>query len=92
MRLPEPMTPDELAAELVALAERIRSGDSLEGSLEYLLPDLGDVEQHEGDESIDPAGVRCPHLMVRAAWRVGNRTGGQGGMQMIGRWSQEEST
>lgn len=60
------------AALLSALDDiryRVALGDSLEGSIEWLMP--------EGPE----AGPR--DFAVRAAWRVGNLQG-QGGMRMIG--------
>lgn len=76
-RTPAPMTTHELADTLVALAEAIRTGDSLEGSFEYLLPEHDD--KHDGDTMHGG----CPHVMVTAGWRVGNRNG-QGGMRFIG--------
>ncbi|MEU8334708.1 hypothetical protein [Micromonospora tulbaghiae] len=78
-RTPEPMTTDELADTLIRLAEVIRKGDRLEGSFEYLLP--GHDDKHDGDAMYGG----CPHVMVTAAFRVGNQQG-QGGMQFIGGW------
>ena len=72
---PVPMTASELADLLRDLAEAVRTGDSLEGSLEYLLPDDDDANaRHE--------------LMVQAALRTGNRNG-QGGMITIGRYVED---
>ncbi|WP_371409757.1 hypothetical protein OG423_14220 [Micromonospora zamorensis] len=80
-RTPEFMTTDELADTLTRLAEAIRTGDSLEGSFEYLLPD----EEHP----CDGYDGGCPHVMVTAGFRVGNQQG-QGGMQFIGGWKPAE--
>jgi hypothetical protein len=56
-------------AELADMLDRVRSGDSLEGSIEYLVPDMH-----------DPAGAE---VMVRTTYRVGNLQG-QGGMRIVG--------
>jgi hypothetical protein len=53
------MPREELADILGDMADRVRAGDSLEGSIEYLLADP------EADH---------PH-QVRAAYRTGNRMG-----------------
>lgn len=82
IRKPVPMTTDEIAETLHRLAEAIRAGDSFEGSFEYLLPG---EESHEGDD-----GRHCPHLMVQAAFRVGNRDFGQGFMEHIGEYVEVE--
>jgi hypothetical protein len=60
---------DELAGVLREMTRRVEAGDSMEGFIEYLLPD-------EGDE---PDGFR-----VRARFRIGNLQG-QGGMRIVGR-------
>lgn len=84
-RIAEPMTTEELADTLNRLAAAIREGDSLEGSFEYLLP--GPDDKHHGDGMYGG----CPHVMVTAAFRVGNRQG-QGSMQFIGEWTTETTT
>lgn len=65
----EYLTSGELTVLLRQIAEKVEAGDSLEGFIEYLLPDEGDP----------PDGFR-----VRARFRVGNLQG-QGGMRIIGR-------
>ena len=67
---PEPMSLEALADLLVDLAERVRTGDSLEGHLEWLLP--GPDDPGAPDD-----------VLVRAGFRVGNRMG-QGSFRMIG--------
>jgi hypothetical protein len=69
--LPVYVTRDQLLDVIDDMRKRVAAGDSYEGSLEYLLPDVDD-----GDS---PDGFR-----LRAAYRVGNLQG-QGGMRMIGR-------
>lgn len=69
MNRPVPMSQQDLAATLQDMLDRVRAGDSLEGSIEYALPYIGDPED--------------AYAMVRAAYRVGNLDG-QGGMQIIG--------
>lgn len=75
--LPVPMTTEGLADFLSQLAEEVRRGNSLEGSVEYLLPGHVHLRGHLGASA---PGV----VMVRAAVRTGN-LGGQGGMTLIGR-------
>lgn len=78
-----PMSRDGLAALLVQLAERVRSGDSAEGHLEYLLPTPEDDERS--------GGLPAPDMvMVQAGYRTGNRNG-QGGFMMIGQLVETES-
>lgn len=69
---PVPMTKEELASTLENMARLVRGGDSLEGSLEYLLPGPEDGEQEDWA------------VMVRAGYRIGNLHG-QGSFRMIGR-------
>lgn len=73
-QVPEAMRRVDFAAWLHRVADAVASGDSMEGSLEYLL----DYED-EAPEAMRPA------VMVRAGVRFGNRMG-QGGMTMIGEW------
>lgn len=77
--MPVPLTADELSRVLHGLADAVAAGDSLEGSFEYL---LAYEDPHDCEEG------PCPHLMVRAAYRVGNRRGGQGGMEFIGKFRE----
>jgi hypothetical protein len=79
-KVPTPMTTDDLADTLSRLADAVRSGDSLEGSFEYLLPGPDDESHGCGDNN-------CRHVMVIAAFRVGNRNG-QGGMESIGEYRE----
>lgn len=71
--LPVAMQQSDLANLLEEMARLVRSGDSLEGSLEYLIPGPEDGPQ-------DPWA-----LMVRAGYRYGNREYGQGFFRLIGR-------
>jgi hypothetical protein len=80
--IPEEMTPAEVAEVLRDMAERVESGDSFEGSIEYALPDVPEWAQRgdpkpEGWEDRD-------YRLVRGVYRIGN-TQGQGGSRMIGR-------
>lgn len=65
---PRRMTATELADVLDDMARRVREGDSMEGSIQYLLPVDNDA----------PAGT----VEVTAAYRTGNFMG-QGGMRLI---------
>jgi hypothetical protein len=66
------MGEDRLAAILEDMAERVRDGDSFEGSVEYLMP--------------GPLGLPAEddQFAVQAAYRVGN-TDGQGSIRLIRR-------
>jgi hypothetical protein len=57
-----------VAAILRDMADHVQAHDSLEGSIEYSMPDssAGDVE-----------------VMVRASYRIGNSMG-QGGVRIVG--------
>jgi hypothetical protein len=66
--LPVASTYREVAAHLRVMAELVEAGDSLEGSLEYTVP-----------EGTSPGDV----VMLRAAYRVGDLAG-QGGVRIIG--------
>lgn len=59
---------EQLVEMLEEIARKVEVGDSLEGFIEYALPDEGD----------DPGGYR-----VRARFRVGNLQG-QGGIRIVG--------
>lgn len=72
--LPVPITYEALAAILRGMAELVEHGDSFEGSIEYSIP----MPENESDPPPDAETV-----MVRAAFRIGNRMG-QGGMRIIG--------
>ena len=67
--LPVPMTYPALAAVLRGMADLVESGDSFEGSLEYMIP----VEDQAAPDEV----------MVRASFRIGNSEG-QGGVRIIG--------
>lgn len=71
--LPDKMSTTLLSEVLRDMGERVKSGDSWEGSIEYLLPAYG-----PGDEDID-GDLR----EVRASYRIGNDMG-QGGVRLIG--------
>lgn len=74
MNRPVPMSQPELVALLEDILERVKASDSLEGSIEWALPDEG--------------GPEDAYAMVRASYRVGN-TAGQGGMRMVGEMASE---
>lgn len=74
MNRPVPMSQQDLAALLQDMLDRVKVGDSLEGSIEYALPYIGDPED--------------TYAMVRAVYRVGNLQG-QGGMRMVGEVTSE---
>jgi hypothetical protein len=71
---PVPMPTSELADLLAQMAEAVRSGDSLEGFVEYSIPDPDETPH------VDPLRQH----MVKASVRTGNRMG-QGGMIMLGK-------
>lgn len=73
MNKPVPMTKETLLALLDDIRAHVDAGDSMEGSLEYLMP--WDEEKNEIIEGAD--------FVVRAAYRIGNLQG-QGGMRLIG--------
>jgi hypothetical protein len=60
---------EALIGILEDILNRVRAGDSFEGSIEYLLPEDMDAPARSFD--------------VRASYRIGN-TMGQGGLRMIG--------
>jgi hypothetical protein len=66
--IPQRMARMTLETILLDMAERVRVGDSDEGSIEYLLPDTPPYDEVE----------------VRGCYRTGNLDGGQGSMRMIG--------
>lgn len=66
--VPQRMGRMTLETILLDMAERVRVGDSDEGSIEYLLPDTPPYDEIE----------------VRGCYRTGNLDGGQGSLRMIG--------
>lgn len=72
--IPEPMTADQFVAVLEDVLDRVRTGDSFEGNLQYLMP-IPDDGQPDF-----PAEIA---FLVSGSYRVGNSQG-QGGMRMIG--------
>jgi len=75
---PVPSTYAEVAAVLRQMATLVELGDSFEGSIEYLMPAPVEDESQPGE---------YPEVMLRAAFRIGNRDG-QGGMRIIGTINQ----
>lgn len=75
--IPVGMSHDELADLLLDMSERVRSGDSYEGSIEYLLPDPDVIPDGTGWPSPDV------DAWVHGVYRRGNLAG-QGGIRMIG--------
>ena len=72
--LPVPMSYSSLAAVLRRMAELVELGDSMEGSIEYMIP-------------MPPNDPEDAEVMARASFRVGNRVG-QGGVRIIGTLGQ----
>jgi len=68
---PVPLTKAELVSILKDMLDRVEAGDSLEGFLEYALPDELELEDAE--------------FMVKASYRRGNLNG-QGSMRMVGKF------
>jgi len=75
--VPVPMSQEDLVETLTDILDRVKMGDSYEGSIEYMLP----WHTALGDPKNDPPDVA---YRVRGAYRLGN-TQGQGGMRLIGR-------
>lgn len=86
MNLPIPSTYAEVAAILRQMATLVEEGDSYEGILEYLLPDVPEWAQRGQPE---PEGWKQPEVLLRAAFRIGNREG-QGGMRIFGSITGEQ--
>lgn len=70
--VPVPMSRNELVAVLEDILAHVKSGDSFEGFLNYLIPGMEAMEQ----------GVE---FVVEARYRIGNLQG-QGGMRIYGKW------
>lgn len=75
-------------AGLLAILDNIRagveSGDTLEGSIEFLQP-------YPPNDQDDETALPQPDFMVMASYRIGN-TMGQGGLRMIGEMRDTEVT
>ena len=71
---PVPLTHTETLAVLEQIVDGFRSGDTLEGSIEFT------VYVPEEDNPESPIT-----WAVQASYRIGNREG-QGGLRMIGEW------
>lgn len=74
--VPQPMDRGQLHAALLDMAERVLSGDSFEGNIEYLIPDEHGVSGEYGLPT-------DAEFWVRGVYRIGNLQG-QGGSRMIG--------
>jgi hypothetical protein len=79
--IPKEMVPKDIAAVLRDMADRVESGDSYEGSIEYLLPETPDWAQRGEPEP--PGWEHRDYRLVRATYRIGNLDG-QGSVTMIG--------
>jgi hypothetical protein len=69
------MSHEDLVALLSDVAQRVRTGDSFEGFIQWLLPEDRDAPARSFD--------------VLARYRIGN-TMGQGGMRIVGIWGNAE--
>jgi hypothetical protein len=78
---PKEMIPRDIAAVLRDMADRVESGDSFEGSIEYLLPPVPPWAQRGDPEP--PGWEHRDYRLVRATYRIGNLDG-QGSVTMIG--------
>jgi hypothetical protein len=78
--LPMPTSYANVAIVLRNMADHVEAGDSFEGSIEYLLPDVPDWAQR-GEPP--PADFTSDDVLMRCSYRVGNRHG-QGGLRIIG--------
>jgi hypothetical protein len=79
--IPKEMYPKDIAAVLRHMADLVESGDSFEGSIEYLLPEPPDWAMN-GEPQPEDYEQR-DYRLVRASFRTGNSLG-QGGVTMIG--------
>lgn len=71
-----PMSKEALLALLDDIRHHVEHDDSFEGSIEYLMPWSEEI----GDPETDGPEVQ---FRVRAAYRIGNRGGSQGGMRIF---------
>lgn len=83
--LPKEMHPKDLAAVLRDMSERVASGDSFEGSIEYLLPEPPEWAQRGEPEP--PGWEERNYRLVRATYRTGNQDG-QGSVTVIGEFPE----
>jgi hypothetical protein len=67
---PQLLTKEQLVEVLEDLVNRVREGDSFEGSFQYMIPE-------------DMAAIEAGQFEVTANYRIGNSEG-QGGYRMIG--------
>jgi hypothetical protein len=84
---PIPTTYAYVAAVLREMAACVEAGDSFEGSIEYLLPDVPD---HVMRGEPKPDDYEEVEVLMRCAYRVGNSMG-QGGMRIFGSINVETS-
>jgi hypothetical protein len=61
---------EQLVEVLEDIVNRVREGDSFEGSFQYMIPE-------------DMAAIKAGQFEVTASYRIGNSEG-QGGCRMIG--------
>lgn len=74
--MPIPLTRGELAAVLADVLQGIESGDTLEGSIQFLQPSATMDEPTDAD------------YMVMASYRIGNLNG-QGGLRLLGTLTEQ---
>lgn len=79
--MPVWMSHDELVGVLADIHDRVRAGDSFEGSIEYLIPGADDGRRDHRPYVTEAEWLRGS--MVRASYRIGNLQG-QGSLRMIG--------
>jgi hypothetical protein len=84
--LPIPYTYRDVATILRDMADRVESGDSFEGSMEYALPDVPEWAQ-KGEAR--PEGWKDPEVLFRCQYRIGNSMG-QGGIRIVGSINEDQ--
>ena len=77
MQVPDTLDHETLVAVLTDMLERVRAGDSFEGSITWATPE-------------DPAAP-ARAFDVMASYRIGNLQG-QGGMRVIGSWRERPNS
>lgn len=84
MNLPVGINKPGLLALLDDIRAGVESGDTLEGSIEFLQP-------YPPNDQDDETALPQPDFMVIASYRI-NNTMGQGGLRMIGEMRETEVT
>lgn len=81
--LPMPTSYEVVASVLRNMADSVASGDSFEGSIEYLMPDVPDWAMRGEPEPEGYDRANEPEVLMRCSYRIGNSMG-QGGVRIVG--------